>query len=195
MPITEIKSYSRPTTDVAFFAEPSTAGKTAEFIAYKEAATTSGDWVQTYTISEDGLQQIVTNIFQTIDALSAFESAASIQMAAVVRAYTVSTGAPDGPLSTVQSGIDAPFAQTVTYSFPAESNLVPEVANIMVATGSAQNRLTLHNATATLATATYVYTDSADYNMHKFSDSSFIQRFSSELIAAGCVRTIAYAMV
>lgn len=189
MPITEIRQYTRPSTDVTFFTEVT---KPAEFVAAQDEALASGALTRVASLSEDELNQTITITYETLDAMSIIETASSISMYALWLEHLASSGMTVAGRFT-QTGVDAPFTQTSTWSFPAESELVTSIATFVSTLAS--TKLTSQVATPTSVTVVHTYANSADYTSNKFSDFGFLNTQTAALIAAGCVRTIAYAMV
>jgi hypothetical protein len=136
--------------------------------------------------------QTITNVYQNIEVLAAVETAISIQFYKLFLAHLTTTGMVLAQPFT-QTGAVAPFTQTSTYTFPAETALVERLSTYL--NNASVSHLTSMSATPTSVTAVHTYANSADYTSSKFFDYGFLAANGDALTEAGCVRTIAYAMV
>jgi len=190
MPITEFKQVARLSTNDQFWND---VAKPAEFVALKDRLIASGDWVSTTTLSEDELVQTRIDVYQNLEVLSEVFTATNIELKGLFRAHTnLTKQVIETAASRILSGIDAPFTVTATFTFPADATaLVEKLAYSFLYVRHTSTQV----ATATSLVVTSTYADSAEYTLFEDSEPPFVTDHAAELIAAGCVRTITFAMI
>jgi hypothetical protein len=190
MPIVETKVLSRPNTSVPFFNETDTYAtvRTPAIVS----ALADGSMVNVYTKSEDQLTQTLTQTYTDLTAYSACDTGMSIVLDAAHYNYTISNGIT--AVTYTQTGIDAPFTQTITYLIPSNADLT---ANIEYAITSLQTTISRHPKLSNLqvntdsVAAVFQFDNSADFTSNYLRDNHFavlIQPLSG-------TRTIEYKLV
>jgi len=190
MPITEIKQVARLSADDIFWND---VVKPAAFVATRDRLFASGEWIHTVSLSEDGLVQTRTDVYQTLEVLSEVYTAIDIELKNLFRAHKIATNQYAYSPHTID-GFSGPFTVTSIYTFPADQiDIVTQIASghrAMDATGAS-----VQVATATSLTVLNKYTDSADYqDRHIDSLPEFVADNAAEILAAGCVRTITFTL-
>lgn len=145
--------------------------------------------------SEDGLIRTHIRTYTSLEVYSELDTICGIAFDAAYKQYYSSENfvlPPEGMQQYVQSGIDAPFTCTTTYTYDPDTisttyPLFDSFVNIIEVT----DKLTEFTNTGTQLIAVHTYDNSADFTETHWKDYFFVEK----LFAANVTRTITYAML
>ena len=197
MSIVETKLERRLDTSIPFFNEQIPIPEVYVHIGKAWAALrdTGLSPVLEIAISDDGLTRTHTRTFANLEIYSQVETMYGIEIDNAFKTYYGGhNGLPELPAGVkqyVQTGIDAPFTCTVTYTYPATvTEGYPEFSEFMTALESA-NKLTSFSNTGSQLIAVFQHDNSADFTDTHWNDYAYIEK----LHPGGVTRAISYAMV
>ena len=214
MPITETKIEVRPNTSQPFFNEiselpPSEGVPVPEVVQnlltamiplnrYVSTLRNDGTMPQlSVSYSADGLVRTHVRTFANLEIYSQVETLYGIEVDAAYKEYYSRTGfvappPPEGTRQYVQSGIDAPFTCTITYTYDPDtiSTTYPNFDMFVNVLESSDKLISLTN-TGTQIIAVFQHDNSEDFTENHWKDYPYVEK----LAAAGVTRTIVYAMV
>ena len=187
MAITETRTFVRSTTD-GYYPDLTTSSILTAHMAKRQAPIASGALTFTTVPSDDGNTRTSTAVYATISDWNAFlNDAITIEYQHDLNTHTPTGDDGKFEVSYNQSGIDAPFVMTTSYTFPtaglsAHDTLVTAINE----NNAVANKLTNLTVTDTVVTAVHTYANSADYTTNHWNDLKLI----ADLQAAGVTRNI-----
>lgn len=202
MPIVETKTSIRPNTSVTFFRQsdnPLLSQLKTElgFVlmeqtpTYIKTGTADGGVINEHTLTNDGLTQHSKSTFSSIENYNRIETAIGINFDDEYRKYTELHGITHPVDQYAQTGFDAPFSCTTTYSYTTETPTVYLSFEYFINSLEASNKLSSFVNTGTQLIAVHEYLNSGDFTDNHWYDYPFIER----LHAGKITRTIEYKLL
>lgn len=202
MAIIETKIVIRPNTNVPFFVdsgntileqEKATIGYTLveKTSTYVKTTAANGNIIGERTISNNGLTQTNVVTFATVADYNQVESTVSIALDNEYQQYVNNNGFVHGENQYVQTGFDAPFSCTTTYTYTANTSTLYPLFEYFVNAIEASNKLTSLVNTGTQVIAVHEYLDSGDFTENHWQDFTFV----NSLHTGEVTRTITYALL
>lgn len=200
MPIVEIKTVNRADTNTAFFNDSNNAVSmqtkaTIGYVlveqtpTYLKVATPDGKIVNERTVSANGLTQTNTTTFASLEDYSRVETAIGIDLDDEYRQYIEEHSLDHSENQYTQTGINAPFTCTTTYSYTANtSTLFPLFDYFVNALEASEKLISLVN-TGTQVVAVHEYENSEDFTANHWADFPYVH----SLRTGEVTRTISYA--
>jgi hypothetical protein len=148
------------------------------------------------TYSDDKLVRTQSRTFANLEIYSQVETLYGIDVDAAYKAYYSVNGfgpkPPVGYKQYVQSGIDAPFTCTITYTYNPDTITTdyPQFDGFISMIEIADKLVSLTN-TGTQVIAVFQYDNSEDFTETHWKDYPYVDK----LAAGGVTRSMVYAMV
>lgn len=191
MIITETKIAVRPDTTVPFFNNTTISNE----VSVRELYTpfiADGRLSVSREISSDGLQQTTINTYSSMEVYSQIDTILSIDLD---YAYCMYADENNFQLNVgqqyIQTGIDAPFTCTTTYSYGANVYELYPLFDSFINVIESSMALESFINTGTQLIAVHQYSNSADFTHNHWADYSLIK----SLYNAKLTRTIKYELV
>jgi hypothetical protein len=182
MAIIETKISTRASTDIEFYSD---SGLPAVQAALAGVAGTS--FVR--TISSDQLVETVTTTHADLTAFSATDTNRSLALDAEFVTYMNENSFVTEHAKYTLTGIDQPFANTITYTLPAGS--AASLSEAIVAAVETKSNLVSVEVHETSVVATLRFDDAEDFTTNFFNDL----KHANEWHSAGVTRAISYSLI
>lgn len=192
MSIVRTKKYSRTDASVSFYRDSSEPAVSALNSGTLQSLKDSGAITSEATFSPDNLLMLVTQTAQDFEALSAFDTALSLEIDAEFTAYG-NAHSQSKVGETTLTGIDSAFTVTYVYTFPSAGLSSHDLLSALVSTYTTVHPVnatsnTIGDTTITLVTK---FLTETEFTANSWSD--FL--LATNLHADGVTRTITYAEV
>ena len=188
MQIIDRRQFVRPNTDISFFNETTTPGRSAHKPVFDELIA-AGKMQRDIVISDDGLTQSVTFTYDSLETLTARYNSVSIELNKEFFEYTTANGFVT-TLAT-QSGIDVPFTCTTIYTYNENTSTLYPKFEDFIQSLTVSITLEEFTNTGTQLIAVHRYENSADYTATRWREGPAIVG----LFEGGVTRSIEFNLV
>ena len=189
MPITEIRTHTRPSTTTTLWGDSGLPELTACMTAIQPYIT-DGKLTLNRVNSDDGLAVTQTLTYDSLETYSAIDTIFGIALNAEFVNYASANGIEAGTYQ--QTGIDQPFICTTTFTFsPTATMPNGQLISEFLSATIAASRLTNMEIHTNSVVATFQFENSADYLTNSWLDVPYCV----DLHTAGVTRSYNYSLV